>query len=227
MADSGRTSLARRNGQAEAGSALPSCVPGVELAHRIRSALNQGRPGCWVGLIPGTRLALGVPRAPFIRYWKAGRGGDLRPRVKPLEAVLPRRLGLALQAESSLAYEQLTTDDRAAGNRLYAAALRDLLGLDYESIADACAYAGDKRERTARREIQVARRLWHEVGAWPWFHFDAPGRPPSGWPKQGGSPQLDATFWTWATGCFHIPLTGGGARPVGRGTTGGAQGLAA
>jgi hypothetical protein len=221
MADSG-TSLARHN--AEAGSAQSACVPGVELAHRIRSALNQGRPGWWVGAIPGTRLALGVPRATFIR---ADRGADLRPPVKPLEAVLPPRLGLALQAQSGLTYEQLTTKDRAVGNRLYAAALRDLLGLDYEAIADACAYVGDKRERTARRAVQVARRLWHEVGAWPWFHFAAPGRPPSGWPKRGGSPQLDAMFWTWATGCFHIPLTGGGARPVGPGTPGGAQRFAA
>jgi hypothetical protein len=164
-------------------------MPGIELAHRIRSALNQGRPGCWVGPIPRTRLALGVPRATFIRYWKAGRSGDLSPRVK-------------------------TLNDRTAGTAWYAAALRDLLGLNYEAIADACAYAGDKRERTARREVQVGRRLWHEAGAWPWFHFAAPGRPPSGWPKRGGSPQLDATFWTWATGSFHIPLTGGGARPV-------------
>jgi hypothetical protein len=201
-------------------------VPGVELAHRIHSALNQGRPGCWVGAIPGTGLPLGVPRATFIRYWKADRGGGLHPPVKPLEAVLPPRLALALQAESGLADQQLTTIDRAVGNRLYAAALRDLLGLDYEAIADACAYADDKRERTARRAVQVARRLWHEVGAWPWFHFAAPGQPPSGWAKRGGSSQLDATFWTWATGSLHIPLTGGGARDVGRGTPFGAQSVA-
>ena len=170
---------------------MPPCVPGVELAHRIRAALNHGRPGCWVGQIPGTRLALGVPRATLHRY------------------------------------EELTTNDRVAGNRFYAAALRDLLGLDYEAIAYACGYAGDTRERTARRAVQVGRRLWHEVGAWPWFYFAAPGRPPSGWSRHGGSSQLDATFWTWATGCFHIPLTGGGARAVDPDTPWGARSLAA
>lgn len=204
----------RRTHKGQSGPELaPPCVPGLELARHIEGAIRRGRPGCWIGPVPGTRLPLGVPKAREIRFWKRGDGGELFVPVKPLEAVLRPRLGLALAAESSYGYGQLTATDRAEAKRLYAAALYDLLGLDYDAIANACDYRGDHREREARREIARARKLWHQLGGWPWFHYDAGEPPREEWRRRGGGPLLDAAFWTWATGWFHVPKVDG-ARPL-------------
>jgi hypothetical protein len=214
IADSLRFTGRSYKGQTEADLAPPACVPGIELAHRIGSGLRQGRPGCWIGPIPGTRSGLGVPRAHLVRFWPSGGGGDLFPPAKRLEELLPRRLALYVATEHPLAWEQLTPGDQTARKHLYAAALRDILGLSPEAVATACEYGGDNAKRTARREVSKARMRWAQLGAWPWFHFGPAGEPPDAWRVCGGGPPFDAAFRTWATGWFHVP-DAAGARPLG------------
>jgi len=126
--------------------------------------------------------------------------------VRPLEAVLPPRLALALQADSAYAYDQLTHHDLTAGRRLYAAALYDLLALNHDAIAIECGWSEhEDPKHSAKRAVSEGRGLWHQVGAWPWFYFEPTGRPPRHWRTRGGAPHVEAALWTWATGRLSRP----------------------
>jgi hypothetical protein len=115
--------------------------------------------------------------------------------------VLRRRLALALETDHPEAFDQLQAHDRREWLRLYAAALRDIVALDYGSVGEACGY---EDIRTARRAVSAGRKLWRQLAAWPWRYFGPNGLPPAGWREHGGGPQVNAAFATWATGAAHV-----------------------
>lgn len=173
--------------------------PGQELAFRIEQAYRAGRAGWQVGVIPSDPEGrLCVPCARAVRF-SSGVDFDLMPATEPAESVLPHRLALALETRHRLAWRELTTNDRAYGKSLQAAALRDLLHLPFESrqtdvtVPEVCgfglhqAYAAVKRGRVA----------WHRLAAWPWWYFDH-GQPPDQWADYGDA--LRAAFLTWESG---------------------------
>jgi len=127
--------------------------------------------------------------------------GELHPCLEPVKDVLsPRytRLALALQTGHPDAYEELGTQDRIAGRRLYAAALRDVVGLSREEVAEACAYTDDGGAEV-RRQIRPARKLWHRLGAWPWVCFKD-GKPPNRWRQDwSGGTHAAMTLDVWKT----------------------------
>jgi hypothetical protein len=184
--------------------------PGPELAQKIALGLRRGRPGYWIGKVPGSDRPLGIPKATTIRFTPAGKHDFCPPVESPL-AVLPHSLVLALETQDPIAFQQLGKNNYDLGRYLYAAALRDILGLTEEEIAEPLGFGGeDSLERSARRVVSQGRKLWFRVGAWPWWYFEPAGsrpagRPPDRWLADGGGPHVDAAFATWATGRIHSP----------------------
>lgn len=169
-------------------------VPGLELAKWIAANANAGRRAWQIGPIPGLPFQLFAPRPP-VRY----RGGELLPSAAPLEGMLPRRLAIALETMHPLAFEELRDQDLAAGKRLHAAALRDVVGLSEEEVADACGFAGANATRTAREAVSAARPIWRAMAAWPWLEMEG-GKPPADWRKTPFEPRFARSLQSWATG---------------------------
>jgi hypothetical protein len=183
-----------------------SVPPGPKLAALIDSAICRDRPGCWIGRLPGSDRRLGVPNVRAVRFTESGRH-KLSPPVESLLAVLPHRLVLVLESWDPVAFQQLRPQDHSAGRRLYAAALRDILGLPKEEVAKQCGYGGeDLGMRKAREAISRGRKLWSRVGAWPWWYFEPAGQPPRNWHAHGGNVILDAALLTWETGRMRPPV---------------------
>lgn len=190
--------------------------PGPALAQKIAVGLHRGRPGCWIGRVPGSGRPLGVPNATLIRFTETGSHAFCPPVESPL-AVLTHPLVLALETQDPIAFQELGKNDYDLGRYLYAAALRDILGRTEDEIAQLLGFNGADRERSARRAVSRGRKLWSRIGGWPWWYFDErDGQPPKGWRKLGGGPVLDAALCTWATGQPHLPghFTHAGRSPV-------------
>lgn len=178
-------------------------MPGPELVAAIDSIASwDARPAWQVGARPDALGGLWAPRLERI--------AAVTPDGEPVwcgvrrSQVLRYRLALALDTQHELAYNELRDHDLAEWKRLWAAALRDLLGLDHERIADECGYSSDD-ERTARRAVSEGRRLWAQLAAWPWYFWcNDDGRPPRAWRSVGGGPRLDAAFETWRTDEIHV-----------------------
>lgn len=165
--------------------------------------MHDRRPAWRIGTRPDALPGLAIPRQNHVAgVTRSGEPVWFPPVRGGARSVLRHRLALALESDHQLAFERLQEHDRAELARLRAAALRDVLGLRYEEIADACGYAD---VRTARRAVPSGRKLWCGLGAWPWWQFRADeGRPPAAWRSTGGGPRLDAAFMTWATGELHL-----------------------
>ena len=126
---------------------------------------------------------------------------------------MPHRLAIALASGYGAAYDQLTPGDRKFGRRLYAAALRDILGLKWKTIADLCEY---RDAYSAQHRAAEARPVWREIGAWPWSCFPARGVPPTTWAPVGGGSTLREAFAAWYTGRLGVGTLTRGAEPVAR-----------
>lgn len=178
---------------------------GRELAERIADVMAAGGAGWWIGEVPNSArhqwsrpARLGIPR-PWFRI----SNGMPEPVPSPHpEHVLSPPLALAIESGHPLAFGQLGAHDRAQGNRLYAAALRDILGLDLEAIAEACGYgfiaATDANaQRQARDAVSRGRQNLHRLGAWPWLHFSEDGRPPRTWRSEELPSEAADRFERW------------------------------
>lgn len=153
--------------------------------------------------MPGTRNLLGVPHAHAVRLREGG--AELWPPTEPIETVLPPRLALALQTQHPWTATLLTPDDLAKGKQLFAAALRDILGLEEDGVAEHCGYDGeDSGVRAARGAVSKGRKLWHQMAAWPWWYFAPSGRPPDGWRQHGAEAVSDTAFEIWRTGRVSV-----------------------
>jgi len=181
-------------GRGEDRRSQPPLQVGPELSEWIAGALGS-RPGWWIGEVPNVASRLGVPRASAIRF--TGGEIELWPPYELPEYVVSPALALALETNSALGFGQLSTHDRAAGNRLYAAALRDILGLGLTAVADACGYEGVDREGTAKKACARGRKDWQRMGAWPWFHFEPGGLPPRLWRSTSLPRALEAPLSNW------------------------------
>jgi hypothetical protein len=137
----------------------------------------------------------------MIRFTETNRHDFFVPTDPHL--VLPHRLAVAIQAtEYPFAFELLQPHDRSAGRRLYAAALRDILGIRRRDVAAACGLS----LRETDDAISRAREDWSQLRGWPWWYFDdRGGKPPDDWHQRGGSAPVNAALITWATGRLHPP----------------------
>lgn len=156
-----------------------------------------------VGAMPDSQAHLYVPRPPWRFTGRSVAPGVWRvddPIPTPDFEGLSPRLAVALETRHRLALAQLSTHDLATGNRLYAAALRDIVRLEDEEIADVCCWAGNHAARTARDAYREGRQVWRRLAAWPWLEFASDAHPPSSW-RQGDMPRkLTRSLETWATG---------------------------
>lgn len=172
------------------------------MVETIALALHNHRPGCRIGNVYGKRLC--VPRLTLLFRVPDGAdfvSGEPAPSTAP-EAILPERLAVALTTgdpTSSTAYNTLGPQDRVAGRRLYAAALRDLAALDDDATADCCGIDCEDAPRAARRDYEVGRELWHKLSCWPWVYFPH-GKPPDEWRDQGADALVAKAFAVWQTG---------------------------
>jgi len=119
--------------------------------------------------------------------------------VESLETVLPPRLAVALrQAKLPFAFELLEDHDAAAGKRLYAAAMHDILDLSRKTIAHIYDYTN------VHREIREGRKDWAHIGAWPWCLFGPTGKPLPDRHHARRSTAIAAVLATWATNRLRV-----------------------
>lgn len=172
----------------------PHLQPGPDLAATISDGLNDGRPGVFIGAVRGSDSGLGVPRA-SLRPNGPGRF-DFYPGKSPWSVPsIPPKLAVFLETGHQGAMWRAGAHEVTAGRRLYAAALRDILGMSEEEVAESCAW----NERTTRRAIEKARPLWHELGGWPWCCFAA-GALPRDWRSSELDWPVQRVFNAWLKG---------------------------
>jgi hypothetical protein len=167
---------------------------GPRLIEFIRADRQAGRPALhvaddiWAPLLPWTAEAA-------------------RP---PASAKLPRPALVAMRYDDPEAWALAISDERgrSALRKLTAAALRDLLGLGLEEIAERLGYAD---ERSARRAAAAGRMLWPQLGAWPWWRSEPGALPHEWWRDEATAERLfkwhDQVAWkAWRLAIGRLPF---------------------
>ena len=129
--------------------------PGDSLMGALCAGRDGGSP-CW-----HLYADLPVPR-----LWWTGEAGKRTPPPR----VLPRQALVALQAGTDEAFEQAGRDQARGGardvlNAMGTAAMRDLAGVAQSAVAER--WRVD--QRSVRRAAARGRKLWTQIGAWPWW----------------------------------------------------------
>jgi hypothetical protein len=178
---------------------VPS-TPGLALVADAAAMYRSGRPGWKIGGLPDSGEPLVVPEG--ILSMRQGSGVDFFAVKESPETFLPTRLAVALRTREPTAqgvYESLTEQDRVAGRRLYAAALRDIAGLDDDAIATAGGHECSNADRAARRDYEAGREFWNRLGGWPWLYFQG-GKPPDNWWTTSADQRLAKAYTAWRSG---------------------------
>jgi hypothetical protein len=149
-------------------------APGGDLLVAFRRARDQG---CAVWQLPDSVIV--VPR---LTWFEA------------TAAPIQRETAIALTRAQPV---DLSTRAGDQVRHLTAAAYRDLLAADLETIAELFGYSG---ERAAREAARKGRELWAQLNAWPWACLPAGALPRQRW----GSDALVTAWAVWMTREFPV-----------------------
>lgn len=192
---------------------LPTLRPGPELMEVISGGLRppDALRGWRLVMLDG--IELGVPWCAWLRHTGDG-NFDVLPDLPEPKAVLRGTRG---QPHWGLIYSldrgylaparELAPHEVTNARRLIAAAMADIAGLQIESKTEKAIVdlLGLQHPEHAARLAREGRKLWANLGAWPWFHWPE-GRAPSGW-NSGIGPALARQLDIWhADGRLHLPL---------------------